>query len=201
MSTAAATAEAASPKKSGGKKKLVVLLAIVLLVLAVAGGAAVVLLKKKARAAEEADGDAPAQVESERHHDAKNAPTFVPLDMFTVNLADREAERYAQVGVTLEVDDAHVGDEIKAYMPAIRSNVLMVLAQKTSQDLLDPEGKKRLAFEIKREASRAMGIEIEDEARPAAKGASGAEAPARKRKRPAEPSPIRQVHFSNFIIQ
>ena len=30
-------------------------------------------------------------------------PAFVPLDPFTVNLADREAERYAQVGITLEL--------------------------------------------------------------------------------------------------
>ncbi|MCK7493223.1 MAG: flagellar basal body-associated FliL family protein [Comamonadaceae bacterium] len=28
----------------------------------------------------------------------------MPLDPFTVNLADRDAERYAQVGITLEVE-------------------------------------------------------------------------------------------------
>jgi flagellar FliL protein len=39
---------------------------------------------------------------------------FVPLEPFTVNLADREAERYAQIGMTLEIEDAKVGDQIKA---------------------------------------------------------------------------------------
>jgi hypothetical protein len=52
---------------------------------------------------------------------------FVPLDPFTVNLADRDAERYAQIGVTLEIEDAKVGDQIKAYMPAIRNNILMAM--------------------------------------------------------------------------
>ncbi|MED5619749.1 flagellar basal body-associated FliL family protein [Ideonella sp. BN130291] len=210
MSTATAeTTEAApAPKKSFGKKKLIVLLAIVVLLLAVAGGGVVIYLKKKAaQAAEEADGD-PGAAQVEGHgvpkRDPKNVPTFVPLETFTVNLADREAERYAQIGLTLELEDPHVADQIKAYMPAIRNNILMVLAQKTSADLLDRQGKERLAFEIKREAARALGVEIEDElaAKVAAKPASGAASAAKPaKKRVYEPSPIRQVHFSNFIIQ
>ncbi len=207
----AATADATgAPKKGLGKKKLIILLAIVALLLVVAGGVVVYLKKKAAaQAEEEAEGDTPAQVESHggaAKHDPKHPPTFVPLDMFTVNLADKEAERYAQIGVTLELDDAKVGDEIKVYMPAIRSGILMLLAHKTSQELLAREGKERLAFEIKREASRALGIEIEDEAaRPkegeAAKGAASEGEKPKKKKKPSVPSPVRQVHFSNFIIQ
>ena len=192
----------ASPKKGAGKKKLIILLAVALLLLAVAGGGAVVYLKKKAaRAAEEAEADGSAQVEGHRtpRRDPKVVPVFVPLETFTVNLADREAERYAQIGLTLEVEDAHVADQIKAYMPAIRNNILLVLAQKSSRELLDRDGKERLAFEVKREAARALGVEIEDElaAKPGEAGASSAP----RRKRAYEPSPITHVHFSNFIIQ
>jgi flagellar FliL protein len=46
-------------------------------------------------------------------------PTFVDLEPFTVNLAYKDMERYAQVGVTLEVDDAKFAEEMKAYMPSI----------------------------------------------------------------------------------
>jgi flagellar FliL protein len=205
MSTAAAetpeVVEDAAPKRGFGKKKLLVLLVVALLVVAIAGGGVLWFLKKRAArlAAEAENGDAVAEAPAEHKRDAKHAPTFVPLDPFTVNLADREAERYAQIGVTLELEDAHAADDIKAYMPAIRSGILMVLAQKTSQDLLDAEGKKKLAFEIKREASRALGIEIEDEMAPKApKPASGAKPAKRK---VYEPSPISKVHFSNFIIQ
>lgn len=196
----------ASPKR--GKKKLVILVIAGLLLALLAGGGVVLLMKKKAaaHAAAEAEDGETAQVESHdapRKRDAKHAPTFVPLDTFTVNLADREVERYAQIGVTLELEDAKVADDIKAFMPAIRNNVLLVLAQKTSQELLEREGKQRLAFEIKREAARALGVEIEDElAKAAAKSASGAAAGKKPGKRRVyEPSPVTGVHFSNFIIQ
>ncbi|MEW6707975.1 MAG: flagellar basal body-associated FliL family protein [Pseudomonadota bacterium] len=206
MSTAAAEQPEvveAPPKRSFGKKKLLILLLAALVLLGVAGGGLVIYLKKKAaRAAAEAE-DGAAQVEAEHKRDPKAVPTFVPLEVFTVNLADQEAERYAQVGVTLEIDDAKVADQIKLYMPAIRSNILLVLSQKTSRELLEREGKQRLAFEIKREAARALGVEIEDEwaAKAAAKPASGASAPKPVKRRVYEPSPIHHVHFSNFIIQ
>jgi flagellar FliL protein len=202
----AATADASTAAKGGGKKKLLMLIVVALLVLGVGGGAAVMLLKKK-KAAEDEDADAPAATETHAKHDPKHPPVFVPLDAFTVNLADREVERYAQIGITLEVDDAKVGDEIKAYMPAIRNNILMVLAHKTSQELLAREGKQRLAFEIKREASAALGIEIDDEAAPPpAKAEKSGEAdedskPQKKKKKAAVETPIKGVQFSNFIIQ
>jgi flagellar FliL protein len=122
---------------------------------------------------------------------------FVPLDPFVVNLADREADRFAQVGITLEVADAHVGDEIKAYMPAIRNNILLLLAHKTSAELMDHEGKEQLAKEVRREALRPMGFELPDEDEESA-------AKKKKKKAKAEEAqelPIKSVQFSSFIIQ
>ena len=98
--------------------------------------------------------------------DPKAVPVFVPLDTFTVNLADREAERYAQIGISLELDDAKAGEKIKVFMPAIRNNILMVLAHKRSSDLLERAGKEKLAEEVLRETERALGLE------PAAPGAA-----------------------------
>ena len=87
-------------------------------------------------------------------------PFYLPLDPFIVNLADKEADRYAQIGITFELESSMSGDQIKAYMPAIRNAVLMILANKTSKDLLNREGKEQLALEIQREAVRPMGIEV-----------------------------------------
>jgi hypothetical protein len=84
----------------------------------------------------------------------------LPLDPFVVNLADKEADRYAQIGVTLELDNGISADQIKAYMPAIRNAILMVLANKSSRDLMNREGKEQLAQEIRREAVRPMGIDM-----------------------------------------
>ena len=201
----AATADTAAPK-GGGKKKLMIIVLVAVLVLAAGGVGAMMLMKKKAAEAEDEDGE-PAAAAVEKH-DPKAVPTFVPLDVFTVNLADREAERYAQIGVVLQLDDAKVGDQIKAYMPAIRNKILMVLADKTAKDLLAREGKELLAWEIKREASAALGIELdEDPPESAAQAASAADGEAepkprkKKKKKVASASPIRQVQFSNFIIQ
>jgi flagellar FliL protein len=192
MSTAAAV-EVAVPVKSG-KKKLIIIVVAVLLLLAAAGGGAVFWLKSKAQAeqdAEEAeDGNSAAEASTAPKRDPKAVPVFVALDNFTVNLADRETDRYAQIGISLELNDTKAGDRIKVFMPAIRNNILMVLAHKRSSDLLERSGKERLAAEVLRETERALGLQ------PQAPGSA-----AKKQAEDEEPRPVRAVHFSNFIIQ
>ena len=209
MSAAAApTAEtgAAAPAKKG-KKKLIVIIVALLLVLGIGGAAAVFLLKKKAHDAE--GGDEPVAQAADKHGDKpdlKHPPTFLPLDPFVVNLADKEADRYAQIGLTLEVEDAKFAEAMKAFMPAIRNGILMILAHKSSAELLERAGKERLAEEILRESARTMGIEVGDPDQPVAEKKTAADdeeaTPKKKKKRaPAPPNPIKHVHFSNFIVQ
>jgi flagellar FliL protein len=202
MSAAAAAPAAEAPAKKGGKKMLIIIIAVVLL-LVIGGGAAFFLMKKSAADEEGADGaaeEAPAKVHAaapERKKDAhKTPPTFVPLDPFVVNLADRDRERYAQIGITLEIEDPHFADELKAYMPAIRNAILLILSYKTAEELLTREGKEQLAEEIRREAVRPLGIEIDDDSHAAPA------APGKKPKKKREVyNPVKQVNFSNFIIQ
>ena len=212
MSAAAPTADAVAdvaPKK--GKKKLIVIVLAVVLLLAVAGGAALFLLKKKApvEGDEEAEGPAAHAPAAHAAVDLKHPPTFLPLDPFVVNLADKDADRYAQIGITLEVDDAKFADQMKTFMPAIRNGVLMILAHKSSQELLQRSGKEMLAGQIQREAARTMGIDIEepaseeaaDSADDEAKTKPKVKAKSKAKKKAAEVNPIRKVHFSNFIVQ
>ena len=214
MSAAAApvNAGAAVPAKKG-KKKLIVIIVAVLLLLVIAGGAALLLMKKKA-AAESDDGESATASASAEHHggkpDLKHPPTFLPLDPFVVNLADKDADRYAQVGITFEVEDPKFAEQMKAFMPAIRNGILMILSHKSSSELLDRSGKEQLAGEILRESARTMGIEVEDPEPVVAKKAEGDKAAAedeepkpkkKKKKAPVEPNPIKHVHFSNFIVQ
>jgi flagellar protein FliL len=215
MSTATAPDTATAPPKKGKKKLLIMVGGAVLALALVGGGGAVWYLKKKhaaeAEAEAEAGGNAESHAKATAKRDPKAVPTFVPLDPFTVNLADREADRYAQVGMSLELGDASATDQIKAYMPVIRNNILMVLAHKTAGDLLERDGKTKLAAEILSETSRALGYEP---LRPAVAAAAAPadddedpDAPKKKKKaKPVEPdpkdaSPVIGVHFSNFIIQ
>jgi flagellar FliL protein len=169
---------------------------ILALLLLVGGGASAwLLLKKRAASSDEDNADA-SQVEARdtkpgTAHDGKHPPSFVALDPFTVNLADQDAERYAQIGITLEIRDAKVAEELKAYMPIIRGNILMVLAHKTAAELLTREGKEKLASAIL--IASVLGHGVRDEAQRAS-------APGKKKAAPAE-LPVTAVHFSNFIVQ
>jgi len=192
--SAPAITVAASPRS---KKKLIIAILALLLLLLVGGASAWLLLKKRAASGDEDNADI-SQLEARETkpgttNDVKQAPSFVALDPFTVNLADQDAERYAQIGITLEIRNAKVGEELKAYMPIIRGNILMVLAHKTAAELLTREGKERLASAILIASVQPLGHELRDEAQRAS-------APGRKKAAPAE-LPVKAVHFSNFIVQ
>jgi len=207
MSAAAAEAADAPPAK-GSKKKLIIILAAVLLVLLIGGGVgAFMLLQKNAAAAEGEDG---AAAGGDSHHaeaaheeapkykkpDHAAPPTYVPLDPFIVNLADRDSDRFAQVGIVLELDDPAVEGDIKSYMPAIRNNILLLLGHKTADALMAPGGKEELADEILRETVRPLGIEMDDEDEE-----DDTSKKRRKKRRAPQYIPIRSVQFSSFIIQ
>jgi flagellar FliL protein len=175
------------------------------------------MMKKKAADAEAAaaaeGGDAeehapakPAKEAKKPEHgkgEHEGPPTFVPLDPFVVNLADKDSERYAQVGISLQVDDHKLAEEMKAYMPAIRNAVLMILSHKSSEELLTTEGKQKLAEEIRREAGRALGYDIEDpdEEEEAPKEGEAPKKKKKKKKKVESYNPIVQVAYSSFIIQ
>ena len=199
-----AAAAADAPPAKGKKKLIIIVVAIALLVLAGAGGGAVLLMKKKAAAEVEAEeGGTDAAPTKAAKFDPKAVPVFVPLEPFTVNLADRDAERYAQVGITLEVDSLQTGDQLKVFMPAVRHNILMALAERTAADLMGREGKLKLAERVKTETARALGFEVPQEKSEVTAMATTDDKPAPKKKKEAAPTalPVKAVHFSNFIIQ
>lgn len=195
MATAAPEATAA-PAAGGGKKKLILIIVIALVVVLVGAGAAVMLLKKKPPAEEGEEGEETTHVEAAAHKPG-TPPVFLPIDPFTVNLSDRETDRYAQVQVTLEVVDQKTADTLKTYMPSIRSGILMVLSHKTAVEMLSREGKERLQKEIQAESLRPLGIEMELES-----PAEDEEAPKKKKKKKKPESyPVSNVLFVQFVVQ
>jgi len=191
-----ANTTAAAPAKS--KKMLVIIIGIVLAVLVIGGGAAAWLISSRSHADEE-EGGAPAA----RKETPKVAPTFLPMENMVVNLADPGGDRFAQIGITLELDDAKTGEQVKLYLPTIRSGILMLVSQRTSTELLQREGKEKLAADILREVSRPLGYSVPSErtraaAAPAEQDGDAEERPARRR---TERNPVHRVLFSSFIIQ
>jgi len=188
-----ATEGAAPPKKS---KKMLVIIGAVVGVLVLGGGGAFWYIKKQqaAAAAAEDGGEEPAAAS---HASASKdghpvPPAYLPMDNMVVNLADPGGDRVAQIGITLVVADSHASDTVKAYLPTIRSGVLMLVAKKTAVELLTPEGKETLAREILHEALLPFGGG--DEEAPAAA--------SKKSKKSAESElPVKAVLFSSFIVQ
>lgn len=190
-----ANTPAAAPAKS--KKMLVIIIGAVVAVLVIGGGAAAWFLSSRSHGDEE-EGAAPAHKEA-----PKVAPTFLPMENMVVNLADPGGDRFAQIGITLELDDAKTAEQVKLYLPSIRSGILMLISQRNSTELLQREGKEKLAADVLREVSRPLGYAAPAErerARPAAADKEGdeEERPARRR---TERNPVRRVLFSSFIIQ
>lgn len=186
-------ADAEGEKPKAKSKKLLIIIVAAVLVLALGGGGAFFYIsKQRAAAAEEGDDAAPAKTAAK---DAKKTPpVYLPLDNMVVNLADPGGERVAQVGITLEVLDAHASDSVKAYLPTIRSGVLMLISQRTAEELLKAEGKEKLAKDILREASLPFGggDEAHEEETSAKK---------KKKKDAHAEVPVVGVLFSSFIVQ
>ena len=179
-----AEAAAAAPPKS--KKMLII---IIVAVLVLGGGAAAFFMMKKN--ASEGDEDAE---EAAPAHKAKavavapgTPPAYLPLDNMVVNLADPGGERVAQIGVTLELGDAHEVDVVKAYVPTIRSQILLLISQRTADELLSREGKDKLTEDI----LEAAGSPFEPPEPPKGK----------RKKAPVHENPVRGVLYSSFIVQ
>lgn len=163
-------APAAADDASGGKKKSKLkLIIIAVVVLAIGGGGAgYFLMGKKAKPAGE-------HVEEESHESAK-APVFLVLDPFTVNLQQEAGEQYLQIAMTVQVADDKQSEEIKVYLPQVRSRVLMVLSSKKASEINTPEGKKQLADDIIAQIKR----------------------PFSER---GKPQKVNDVFFTSFVIQ
>ncbi len=188
-----AAEEAPAPVKSKMKLKLIIG-AVVALVLVLGGGVAYYFVKKNAAAAAEDGEETSAPVKKADH--AAAPPAYLPMDNMVVNLADPGGERVAQVGITLQVTDAHAVDNVKAYLPTIRSGILLLISQRTSEEMLSAEGKEKLSRAILREASLPFGGGDAE--------AGQHEAPAKGKKKDEAAHaefPVTGVLFSSFIVQ
>ena len=76
-------------------------------------------------------------------------PIFLMLEPLTVNLQSEGRSRFLQIGMALRVPDEKTKAQIVEYMPELRSRLLMLLSNRTPDTLVTPEGKAKLAEEIR----------------------------------------------------
>lgn len=126
--------EAPPPKKS--KKKLFLMLGALLLAAGGGGGAWYFM------------GSAPSDGSAPVKQAPPQPPVFIAMEPFTVNLQPEAGEQYLQVQFTVQVTDEKQVEQLKLYMPLVRSRLLLLLSSKKPSELSTPEGKKRLQDEI-----------------------------------------------------
>lgn len=126
------------------RKKLFVVIAIVAVLVLAGGGAGIYFSGVMS-------GDDPAAA-GETEDVAAKAPEpaiYVTLDPpFTVNLKGESRAKYLQIAMQVLTRDPAVEQAIKTHGPVIRNNLVLLLGDKTSQDLADRKGKERLQQEI-----------------------------------------------------
>jgi flagellar FliL protein len=165
----AGDAAAAAPK--GGSMKIVAVAAIAAVVLLALGGGVAAWLYTLNR-----DDKAVAEKDPKK----TATPVFVDLDQFTVNLRPDpkgdDVERFIQVKLVAEMKDAASGEVLKNMMPAVRSEILLLLSSKQASELATREGKEKLAQEIIVAANKTL-------------------------ERSAAPNSVEHVNFTHLILQ
>ena len=99
--------------------------------------------------------DSPSEATTDATGEQKNVDTvkkenLLPLDSFTVNLAQGEGpRRYVRLDAVLKMSDDAKVPEFEARKPQIRDAIISILNTKRADDLLKKEGKSFLKEEIK----------------------------------------------------
>lgn len=129
-------AEQEAPVVKKSNKKLIIILLVVLL-LGGSGGAAWFFMGHKAPAGEQHAKAEPAK-----------PPVFLVMEPFTVNLQSDGTDQFLQAAFTLQVATSEQVDQLKLYMPQVRSRLLLLLSSKKAADINTAAGKKKLNDEI-----------------------------------------------------
>jgi flagellar FliL protein len=86
----------------------------------------------------------------QKNVDTVKKENLLPLDSFTVNLAQGEGpRRYVRLDAVLKMSDDAKAPEFEARKPQIRDAIISILNTKRADDLLKKEGKSFLKEEIK----------------------------------------------------
>ncbi len=123
--------------KTGGKKKLILILIPVLLLLIGGGAGAYFFIIHKKKESGKGVPVAPQKL-----------GIMYDLGSFLVNLADKNANTYAKVSITLELSNQKVKEEVVKRLPIIKDAVINLLSSKTYDEIRTPEGKEELRLEL-----------------------------------------------------
>ena len=135
--------------ESGGKKKLIIIIGgVVLLLLLLVGGAASYFLFFKEEPPPEKPADPGLDVPVPELNQKSDIGPMVDISEFIVNIISDEENHYVKAALTLELDSDKVTEEVNKRMPQIRDSILLLVGNKTYEELQDLQGKRQLKAEL-----------------------------------------------------
>lgn len=140
----------AGEEKKGGMMKIILLVNGVLLLIGIGVGVFMFMGGE-----EEPEGGADMEVledaesvEGGKGKKSKGTPIYVPLHpAFVVNFENQEQVSFLQVDIQIMTYDSSVESALKAHMPAVRNELLLLLGGKQYHEINTREGKRALSQE------------------------------------------------------
>jgi flagellar FliL protein len=133
--------------EGGSKKKLFIIIGAVLVVLLIAAGVGGFIYLNKKKAAEEKK-DPGLEVPVPQLNQSATIGPMVDISEFIVNIISGEANHYVKASLTIELSNEEVLEEVNKRMPQIRDSILLLVGNKTYEELQDLQGKKQLKAEL-----------------------------------------------------
>ena len=94
------------------------------------------------------------------HHDKPKAPPiYVPLEPFVVNFVQNGTLRYLQITIELMSRKETVVDKVKKTLPEIRNSLILVLSDRSYEQLSSRKGKEEIRAKIKKQVNRILGTD------------------------------------------
>jgi flagellar protein FliL len=97
---------------------------------------------------------------------------MIDIKSFIVNIQDNTETRYLKAAMTLEVDGDSTAEEVSLRMPQIKDAILLMVSNKTFEDLQDLQGKMQLRAELNTRINKFL-----------------------------KSGRVKQVYFTDFIVQ
>lgn len=133
-------------ESGGSKKMLFIIIGGVVLLLLIGGGVAFFLLSGKEPPPEEQDPGLQVPV-PDLKPESKIGP-MVNIEEFIVNIISADTPHYVKASLTVELDNEDVMAEVEQRMPQVRDAVLLLIGNKTFEELQDLQGKRQLKAEL-----------------------------------------------------
>jgi len=141
------TAKAPDATKPGGKKKLIIIIVAALLVILIGASVTFFFLLKDDSASDPSQKSGSEVPVPELGKDTDIGP-MINIEDFIVNIISAESNHYVKAALTLELTSETAMKETNMRMPQVRDAILLLVGNKTYDELQDLQGKKQLKAEL-----------------------------------------------------